>query len=275
MRYVRGRTNLSATIFVPWDCENSCPFCTSKQDYKRISCDLEKVQKTISKIGKSPFFGEWVLTGGEPFANPESLKAVLVELEKYEKPVFINTTAPLSTFNDAVKIINTFGIIQGVNISRHIGYDFRNVASVKDMEQIKKPIRINTVISNGFTWRNFLDFVYKYGKKKRDINLRADYRNITYSSLKNRDYVLEKLSKEFDYISTESCLVCNTEYFSVDNEFLVSYHRGMQYSSVLYPKKVYINDILVKQDGGLYRDWDCIPDTNFESFMCGEVVLDG
>ena len=30
MEYVAGRNNLACTIFVPFDCDNNCPFCTSK-----------------------------------------------------------------------------------------------------------------------------------------------------------------------------------------------------------------------------------------------------
>ena len=37
MRYIKGRSNLSCTIFVPWDCNNHCKFCTSKQMYRQIN----------------------------------------------------------------------------------------------------------------------------------------------------------------------------------------------------------------------------------------------
>ena len=43
MKYVVGRSNLSVTVFVPWDCEKHCPFCTSKEFYLPLFRMLETV----------------------------------------------------------------------------------------------------------------------------------------------------------------------------------------------------------------------------------------
>ena len=37
LRLIVGRSNLSITVFVPWDCENKCPFCTTKSLYHTAS----------------------------------------------------------------------------------------------------------------------------------------------------------------------------------------------------------------------------------------------
>lgn len=42
---VIGRENVSATIFVPYDCENRCNFCTTKQFYKDILPFDETIEK--------------------------------------------------------------------------------------------------------------------------------------------------------------------------------------------------------------------------------------
>ena len=33
MDVIIGRENISATVFVPYDCENRCNFCTTKHFY--------------------------------------------------------------------------------------------------------------------------------------------------------------------------------------------------------------------------------------------------
>jgi len=51
MEYRKGRTNLSATIFVPYDCKNNCPFCTSKADYKDCeNFSTVKIVETIERL---------------------------------------------------------------------------------------------------------------------------------------------------------------------------------------------------------------------------------
>lgn len=268
MKYIKGRTNLSATIFVPYDCDNNCPFCTSKKDYKDCSkFNLNEILNKINKLNKNPIIQEYVITGGEPFANINGLIRIL---NVCKKPVYINTTLPIKTIKESIEIINNYSIINGVNISRHIGFEFKNVASLDDIDRIKKSIRINTVMNDNFDFDKFFDFVNKYGKKKRDINLRADYTKIDISSLKSRDYVFYNLATVYDYICTESCIVCNTEYFSVNDEFLVSYHRGMEHSCVCVGDKYYVNDILIKQDGNIYKDWNCIEDKDFEKWILME-----
>lgn len=139
MIYVKGRTNLSATIFVPWDCENNCSFCTSKKDYRDTSTfSLDEIYETILKIGCSNKFESWVITGGEPFANINSMYTLLCILEKFDKPVYINTTLPLNTAKEAIDMINDFPIIKGINISRTIGIKYDEIAGLRLIEKNKE-----------------------------------------------------------------------------------------------------------------------------------------
>ena len=266
MKYRQGRYNLSATIFVPFDCDNNCLFCTSKGDYKNNEdFSLEKVLNAIRILNKKTEIKEFVISGGEPFADIQGVKKII---DCCEKPVYINTTLPFKTFEQAKELINTTEKIKGVNISRHIEYDFENVATIEEIDQIKKPVRINCVIpyvraSNA----RLLEFIYKYGKKNRDINLREDYRITTIETLKGFNSLFIWLAETFDYIETESCMVCNSDYFSVKDEFICAYHRGLQYSSVTIGDKCYINDIIVSQNGNIYKDWDKKIDYDFLEWL--------
>lgn len=273
MEYRQGRYNLAATVFVPWDCANNCPFCTSKKDYeKRESFSLEEILVSIKKLNSINQIKEFVITGGEPFADISGLTAIL---KACKKPVYINTTLPKSTVNQAIDMINLNDRIRGVNISRHINYDFCNVATGEEIDKIQKPIRINTVVTNSAIVcisGMLKEFIYKYGRKNRDINIRADYTQIKLRNLKSRDFMFEWLAREFDYLETESCMVCNSDYFSVDDEFICAYHRGLQFSSVTFDNKCYVNDVIVKQNGKIFKDWDCINDISFSKWLESEVT---
>ena len=49
MDVIIGRENISATVFVPYDCENRCNFCTTKHFY----ADLQPYEVTMENIAKN------------------------------------------------------------------------------------------------------------------------------------------------------------------------------------------------------------------------------
>lgn len=253
MIYKSGRGNLACTIFVPFDCNNHCPFCTSKEMYKSIDLNLEKILENIRKINTNPFVSEYVLTGGEPFANLDQLRQIV---NACEKKIFINTTLPLQdNIDDIIKYVNEEEKIYGLNISRHIGFKFPQVADVDLLDRIEKPIRINTVINNKFTFEKFEEFIRIWGNRNRLINLRADYRKIDGLTLKNRDEVDDYLLEHYDFLGSTSCMVCNSERFQINEDIQVSYHRGLMYSSFIVGDKYYVNDVIITPDGEVHSDW--------------------
>ena len=156
MKFVVGRNNLACTIFVPFDCDNNCPFCTSKKMYKNIELRPDRIIEKILMVNNNPDVTEYVLTGGEPFANLDETKRLINAMEK---KCFINTTLPLvKNIDEVIEYINSEPKIRGINISRHIGYTFSGVADLSLIERIKKPIRINTVINKHFTFDSFKEF---------------------------------------------------------------------------------------------------------------------
>jgi organic radical activating enzyme len=144
MIFKTGRTNLACTIFVPFDCKNNCSFCTSKESYSKFNKDLNKILEDIKILNQSDFFVEYVLTGGEPISDFEGLKKIV---DTCNKRVFINTTLPLQdNLFEIIEYFNTENKIAGINISRHIGHKFKDVADKDTIDKIKKPIRINTTV---------------------------------------------------------------------------------------------------------------------------------
>lgn len=147
MIYLSGRGNLACTIFVPWDCNNNCPFCTSKQMYSDMKNDfnLDEIINKIKILNNNHIIKEYVLTGGEPLSNLENLKKIINSMNKV---VYINTTLPkMDNIDEVIEYINNEPKIGGINISRHLNYQFDSPTSTDDkLMSIIKPIRINTVL---------------------------------------------------------------------------------------------------------------------------------
>lgn len=264
MKFVVGRSNLACTIFVPFDCNNNCPFCTSKKMYRNIKLNPGKIIDNIIKINKNPDVVEYVLTGGEPFANLDETKRIINAMEKR---CYINTTLPLvKNIDEVIEYINSEPKIKGINVSRHIGYTFSGVADLSLIERIKKPIRINTVINKHFTFDAFKEFVKEWGSDNRMINLRADYTKLDTTTLKSRDAIEEFLSEEYRYNGAGGCLVCHSSSFEADNCY-IQYHRGLMFSSVKFSEKTYVNDVIITPDGNIYKDWDFVNDEEFNSWV--------
>ena len=274
MRYISGRNNLSCTIFVPWDCKNHCRFCTSKHMYKERQCDMDAILHQIKKMNENPFIKEFVFTGGEPLADLEKLQILL---DACQKPVYVNTTFPMTdNIDEVIEFVNN-SKINGINISRHMHQKFaEDVLSEYSFYEIKKPIKMNVVLSKEFDVDEFMRFISPFRELKLRnflICIRADYRYINKDNLKNRDDVFDKLMTKFEYSHSGGCMVCNDDRF-YDKDLTISYHRGMESSVVVYGNRRYVNYVLVTIDGMIYKDWDFKTDTEFERWVYGDFTLE-
>ena len=266
-----GRNNLAATIFVPYDCANNCPFCTSKKDYADTSkFSLSKIKLAINLIGQIKGVKDFVITGGEPFADLRQLHTLLETCKVYNKNVFINTTLPAKDQKEADEIFNFIKahsmIISGINVSRHIALksQYENDELVAKVNTIV-PVKINSVLyslKKEFDIVTLTDFIKKYTNLGlKNICFRADYTKITnMNELKGLDDpFVQKLSSmdNLSYVSSGGCLVCNDDTFAVKDTkgAMVHYHRGTEHSAVELGDTLIVNDIVIKQDGSSHLDW--------------------
>jgi organic radical activating enzyme len=261
MNFIKGRDNLACTIFVPVICGNNCSFCNTKKDYDGFIYDekyLTKIINHIKNLNKTHFVSEFVITGGEPFADLDILEKIV---NACEKPVFINTSLPKTqkAYN-IVKFINENQKVRGVNISRHIGLTHSvPVYGTEIIDMIEKPVRINCLVTEkNFQIHKINELLENYidNNENRLLNLRADYRTINDSNLKSRDYIFNQLLNEYEYMGSNGCLACYTSFFKTQNGDKICYHRGIENSSVVTKDKIYVNDIIVDMYGNLYYDWN-------------------
>ena len=274
IQYSVGRSNLALTIFVPYDCPNHCPFCTSKEEYHNAeNFDIEKIIESLDKVAYIPFITDIVITGGEPFADLTKLQYLLDKCKLYHKHIYINTTLPVRNDEEANNIFNFIlknqRVINGLNISRHMCVK-TNLEDDALIEKIYKntniPLRINSVLIDvKAELTRVKSFIDKYEPFVNSINFRGDY-----TKIKNQDD-LRRLSHpildilfempNLTYISSGGCLVCNNNDFVLYNEktdknTYISLHRGYEHSCVKKGNYYIINDIIIKQDGRVLIDWD-------------------
>lgn len=279
MKFVKGRDNLSVTVYVPYNCANDCKFCTSKEEYSK-GVDAMKTIISLRKIRNS-IINEVVFTGGEPMVNIEALK-LLVEIVD-NKDVYINTSFLELHNREFCDFVNSTPCIKGVNISRHkatFKEDKKMLNGISEdsmIKSIKKPVKINVVLRSDELDKDFLKNVMARWSKFPNtmVCFRENYSLMTFSRLhilfEERVYLISSLG---EYRSRSLCDVCDT--ISFENEYgKYSYHRGVLTTSIkIGENTTQVNDIIIFPNGEICYDWDRKKDNiedMFNEFKIGEV----
>lgn len=272
----------TVTIFAPYDCNNNCPFCVNKQEYKDNPIfDIKEVLNSIEVMDKITPSCDFVITGGEPLADLDLLEKIIIKIKVLNmyracinvKPhkLFINTTLPTNkyTSTEIIDFLNKYNkVITGLNISRHL-LPYVEESEDKILNYIHIPVRINCVLYQ--MSKEELDSCLK-GYFKRfnytnvtGIQFREDYtfatledlydftNNKTFKNLfeilnKTKNYTLEEIEKGL--VSKES-FRWNYEFFKG-----VNYHKTLPYSSISCKEGVEINDIIINPRGKILSDWN-------------------
>ncbi|MBR6493879.1 MAG: radical SAM protein [Prevotella sp.] len=177
-KYMTREGGATVTVFVPYDCNNNCPFCINKQEYRnREGFSVEKVCESIRMLHEITPKCDFVFTGGEPFANPDGLQ-VMMDCVPEGHRIFINTTLPVSDLFPEERIIEFTRVnkdkITCINVSRHmIHYVVESNDSL--LGRLHVPVRINCVLFDGYPHDGMKDFAERFAKYGRPIQFRADY----------------------------------------------------------------------------------------------------
>lgn len=266
MKLKTGRNNLAVTLFVPWDCGNNCPFCTTKQEYKdSANFSLSEQINTLYQIWGVDDVKDIVITGGEPLADLYGLTKLLTAITSMSmlkpKNVYINTSMhdfrSDAEINNYLKFFTQFkDVIKGVNVSEHISFNLakgrRELLDV--LHQCNIPVKLNCVLTGDEKYSDLFEFVYKWQKQVNTISFRRDYRTVeTEEDLRGEDSTLLTLQDIFGEYTSGGCAVCNDDVFKGGK---VHYHRGKESTLIAQKNCLIVNDIIIKQDGSLYLDWD-------------------
>lgn len=262
----------TCTIFVPYDCNNHCPFCINKKEYADTSSfSLEKIIESIHILNEITPKCDIVFTGGEPFANLESLQKLLNQVPTSHK-VYINTTFPVQNEYSADEMVgftkDNKNKITCINISRHMHpYVEESPDDVVSKLYTKK--RINCVLYANYNRDDKLyDFAKRWGERDIPIQFRFDYTATTPENLYevDNDTIFQDLKKHFTYIGLEGCRMRNGFHFKYKSDEMtkyarMTYHKTLPYSTIVEKDKEdgitydILYDILIKQTGEFHSDW--------------------
>ena len=260
MLFSFGRENLALTVFVPYDCRNKCPFCSSKETYRTHRPSMDNVKYQLKRVLTEFDYPikDVVFTGGEPMADVDGLKE-LIDLVPSQYNIYINTTFTNRNIDEFVAFINECSKIKGINISRHSETYEQDCALLCDIatddkiSTIQKPVRINCVVIN----QNILNVIERWNGTGVHLYFRKDFnieQNFTELHNPYDELTMKLIADGFSFKSHTQCNVCDTIIFEKDGQ-IVAYHKGQKNSSIQTQEHLEINDLIIDQTGAFTFDW--------------------
>lgn len=266
MTYKTREGGATVTVFVPYDCNNNCPFCINKQEYADCSgFSAEKICESIDALHAITPRCDFVFTGGEPLAQPDVLQRMLDRVPEGHR-IFINTTLPVQRGVGADELFRFFernrSKITCLNVSRHL---VRYVEECPDelLAQVRDlgvPIRVNCVLFADYPRQDLPAFLERFRALALPIQFRFDYTATTPENLyeKEGDNILADLMELCEYKYLDGCRMRCGYWFDYKG-LTVSYHRTLQVSTVKENGFDILYDVIVKQNGDIHSDWDGTP----------------
>ena len=254
----------TVTVFVPYDCQNNCPFCVNKEEYENMEgFSLEKICESIRVMDGITPECDFVFTGGEPFSNLESLQILLDQVPATHK-VYINTTFPVfadRTGDEMIEFVErNKDKITCINISRHI-VPYVEESPDELIARIPTNIRVNCVLYRDYPRDELVQYMRRFKKYRIPIQFRFDYTDTTPENLydEEHDMILRDLKEFCRYTGLDGCRMRCGYHFDFEGLEL-TYHKTLPYSTIVENDgdQTYdiLYDILIKQNGDIHGDWD-------------------
>ena len=254
----------TVTVFVPYDCQNNCPFCVNKEEYENMEgFSLEKICESIRVMDGITPECDFVFTGGEPFSNLESLQILLDQVPATHK-VYINTTFPVfadRTGDEMIEFVErNKDKITCINISRHL-VPYVEESPDELIARIPTNIRVNCVLYRDYPRDELVQYMRRFKKYRIPIQFRFDYTDSTPENLydEEHDMILRDLKEFCRYTGLDGCRMRCGYHFDFEGLEL-TYHKTLPYSTIVENDgdQTYdiLYDILIKQNGDIHGDWD-------------------
>lgn len=249
----------TVTMFVPYDCNNMCPFCVNKKEYQNQSdFNIDKCYQSLNILNRIFPYNDIVLTGGEPLAELDMLGEILEHIPDTHH-IYINTTMPVADDDTIQNVANTLnqylGKIDCINVSRHLEHYVKE-CSDEIFDLLEIPHRINCVIYNSAsipkTRDKLVDFLDRFNN--HNIQLRANYSLLSLENVfdTEHDTLYKLIASIADYDGQLEQERFRTGYLFHRGGSEITYHKTLPFSKV----DGIVGDIIVKQNGEIYDDWN-------------------
>ena len=246
----------TVTLFVPYDCNNACPFCVNKDEYRDTSYfSLERCYRSLDILNRIFPHNDIVLTGGEPLANLDILQDILNHIEDSHN-VYINTTLPTNADQDEKRIAEVLNKykdkISCVNVSRHLRHYVKECSDdIFGMLDFRH--RINCVVFEDTDAEHLRAFLERF--KGQEVQLRANYSKLSLDNVFDTkdDELFQLIASIADYQGQLEQELFRTGFmFKYDGDTTVTYHKTLPYSKI----NGKVGDIIIRQTGFIYDDWN-------------------
>ena len=210
----------TVTVFVPYDCQNNCPFCINKQEYADCTgFSLEKILQSIHTLDAITPRCDFVFTGGEPLADLKALQQMLDAIPATHR-VYINTTFPVQEHTTLEEMLDftrrNKDKITCMNISRHL-QKYVEESPDEILGRIACPTRINCVLYKRYPADKLPAYVERFLPYGIPVQFRYDYTETTPENLydEEHDQILHDLRRLFTYKGLDGCRMRNGFHFCV------------------------------------------------------------
>lgn len=249
----------TVTMFVPYDCNNACPFCVNKKEYADTSkFDLQRCYKSLDLLNRIFPHNDIVLTGGEPLANLDALEDILNHIQDGHH-VYINTTLPIPEGKDpqeVVDVLNKYADkISCINVSRHLKHYVKECPD-EVFNKLTFRHRINCVVfedaSDPQTRSKMEAFLDRF--KGHEIQFRANYSNLTLDNVfeSKDDSLFDLISDLCEYKYPLEIERFRTGFVFDKDGTKITYHKTLPFAKV----DGIVGDIIIRQTGLIYDDWN-------------------
>ena len=255
----------TVTVFVPYDCQNNCPFCINKQEYADCTgFSLEKILQSIHTLDAITPRCDFVFTGGEPLADLKALQQMLDAIPATHK-VYINTTFPVQEHTTLEEMLDftrrNKDKITCMNISRHL-QKYVEESPDEILGRIACPTRINCVLYKHYPADKLPAYVERFLPYGIPVQFRYDYTETTPENLydEDGDKILHDLKQVARYTGLDGCRMRCGFHFDYKGMQL-TYHKTLPYSTIEETDPAdgvtydILYDILIKQNGDIHSDW--------------------
>ena len=257
---------------------------------ERLEQNFDRLKESMRRILEYRFVDEVVFTGGEPLADVERLEELIGLVG--DRRVYVNTSLNLDERKTEMAIrflvrastrnLNGEAGIDGISVS----FPYANVKMVNacGFQTLKTLLakmdghhrfnwcRINSVVRGNETPEQIRTFLSDlsgcccpdHGWDIWSVNLRKDYTTCDQSNLNDCcDSTMQTLMSmpDLHYAGHGGCLVCRNDVFNLDEQPehglipRLTYHRGVENTSIRYGDFLVINDLVIKPDGEIRYDW--------------------
>lgn len=161
------------TVFVPYDCQNHCPFCINKEEYACLDgFSAEKICDSIVRMHAITPTCDFVFTGGEPLADLTALQQMLDAIPLGHN-VYVNTTLPVSPHQPEDAVLAFLAAnkrkITCLNVSRHMQ---KYVVESNDdlLARLPIPFRVNCVLYRDYPAQDIVPYLDRFRKIPRCLH---------------------------------------------------------------------------------------------------------